>query len=74
MNADIMTVQKGDIVRFKAYALRVEAEPKRRNGSITLYGRISIDGCPTVTKHFMAGRIVEIERSIDLLFQPCTHR
>lgn len=26
MKADIMTVRKGDIVRFKSYALRVEME------------------------------------------------
>lgn len=62
MQADIMTVQKGDIVRFKSYALRVEAEPIRKSGSITLHGRINEDGCPLVTKHFMAGRYVEIER------------
>ena len=61
--ADITKVCKGDIVQFKAYALRVESEPKRGNGSITLSGRISIDGCPTVTKHFMAGRTVQIERA-----------
>ena len=63
MQADILTVRKGDIVRFKAYALRVESEPRHGNGSIVLQGRISIDGCPLVTKHFMGGRMVEIERS-----------
>ncbi len=60
--ADITTARKGDIVRFKSYSLRVESEPVQGNGSITLQGRISIDGCPLVTKHFMAGRNVEIER------------
>ncbi len=63
MQIDIMKVQRGDIVRFVAYSLRVEAEPVVRRGSITLYGRISIDGCPTVTKHFMGGRTVEVDRA-----------
>lgn len=63
MKADITTARKGDIIRFTKYALRVEAEPIRKPGSITLHGRISIDGCPLVTKHFMAGRVVEIERA-----------
>lgn len=63
MKVDIITAQKGDIVHFAKYSLRIEAEPIRKPGSITLFGRISIDGCPTVTKHFMAGRIVEIERA-----------
>ncbi len=36
--ADIGTVRKGDIVRFVKYALRVEAEPKRGPGTITLHG------------------------------------
>ena len=60
--ADITTARKGDIVRFKSYALRVEQEPTLGSGSITLHGRISIDGSPLVTKHFMAGRYVTIER------------
>jgi hypothetical protein len=62
MQADISKVERGDIVRFKSYALRVEQEPKRGNGSITLTGRISVDGSPIVTKHFMNGRMVLIER------------
>jgi len=63
MQIDILKVKKGDIVRFSAYALRVEAEPVRKPGSITLFGRISIDGSPLVTKHFMGGRLVNVERS-----------
>lgn len=63
MQIDILKVQKGDIVRFKAYALRVEEEPIRGNGSILLVGRISVDGCPIVRKRFMGGRMVEIERN-----------
>ncbi|MGZ5080736.1 MAG: hypothetical protein ACXWBT_14410 [Usitatibacter sp.] len=63
MNIDITQVQRGDIVRFKSYSLRVEAEPVRGPGSITLHGRSSEDGCPLVTKRFMAGRVVEVERA-----------
>lgn len=63
MKIDIMKVEKGDSVRFAAYALRVEAEPIRKPGSITLHGRISVDGSPLVTKHFRGGgRIVEVRR------------
>jgi hypothetical protein len=62
MRLNILDVQKGDIVRFKSYALRVEAEPIRRNGAITLHGRQSIDGCPLVTKRFLGGVIVDVER------------
>jgi hypothetical protein len=61
--ADIVTARKGDVVRFKKYALRIEFEPKHGPGSITLCGRINIDGCPVVTKHFMAGNVVDIERA-----------
>lgn len=60
---DILKVQRGDIVRFAKYALRVESEPKLGRGSIMLQGRVSIDGCPIVTKTFMGGRIVQVERS-----------
>ena len=63
MEIDILKVQKGDIVRFAKYALRVETEPRRGPGSITLQGRISIDGCPLVTKQFMGGRLVNVERA-----------
>ena len=63
MKVDITTARKGDIVRFVGYALRVESEPIRKPGAITLQGRISIDGCQTVTKRFVAGRTVEIERA-----------
>lgn len=59
---DILQVNKGDVVRFSAYALRVEAEPIRGKGSISLTGRISIDGCPIITKRFLGGRVVEVER------------
>lgn len=62
MQIDVLKVQRGDIVRFKAYALRVESEPERGNGSIMLRGRISVDGCPIVSKTFMGGRLVTVER------------
>jgi hypothetical protein len=63
ITADITKAQKGDVIRFKAYALRVESEPVRGSGSITLTGRISVDGSPIVTKRFMSGRLVRIERA-----------
>lgn len=60
---DITEVQKGDIVRFKSYSLRVEDEPIRHGTSaITLRGRQSINGCPLVTKRFMRGLRVRVER------------
>lgn len=61
--ANIITTRKGDIVRFNSYSLRVECEPLIGKGSITLEGRISVDGCPMVVKHFLAGKIVNIERT-----------
>jgi hypothetical protein len=60
---DIKTVNRGDIVRFASYALRVDSEPKREANAITLHGRISIDGCPLVTKKFIHGKLVRIERA-----------
>ena len=65
MEVDVMKTQKGDIVRFKSYSLRVESEPMLRPGKITLHGRISIDGSPLVIKHFVAGRMVKIDRNTD---------
>ena len=43
INQDITTVRKGDIVRFKAYALRVETEPTTQGNFTVLSGRISVD-------------------------------
>lgn len=60
----IHEVKKGDIVRFKAYSLRVESEPVRGSGSIRLHGRIDVDGCPLVTKTFMTGRNVTVDRPL----------
>lgn len=62
MYADITTVQKGDIVRFKSYALRVECEPIKTATSIRLQGRKSTEGAPFVNKWFLTGLTVEIER------------
>jgi len=59
---DITEVQKGDIVRFKSYSLRVEDEPIRRGDAITLRGRESINGCGLVTKRFTRGLRVRVER------------
>lgn len=60
---DVMQVQKGDIVRFSGYAIRVESEPVGTSNAITLHGRASTDGCPLVTKKFITGRIVKVERA-----------
>ena len=62
MQIDIMQVHRGDIVRFKTYALRVEAEPERTANSIRLRGRSSIDGSPIVNKWFLKNLMVEVER------------
>lgn len=59
----VMEAKRGDIVRFKSYALRVEAEPVRHVGAITLCGRISIDGCPVVTRKFNASLECKIDRA-----------
>lgn len=63
MKIDIKTVQKGDIVRFASYALRVESVPERSANSITLYGRASTHGSPLVKKRFTGSLIVDVERS-----------
>jgi hypothetical protein len=62
LKINIRDVLLGDIVRFAKYSLRVEKEPARGNGSIRLHGRISTDGSPLVTKQFMTGRMVTVER------------
>jgi hypothetical protein len=56
-------VQRGDIVRFKGHALRVEAEPVRRNGRVRLEGRENRDGCPYVQRWYFANLPVTVERS-----------
>jgi hypothetical protein len=62
LEIDVTKVQRGDIVRFKAYWLRVESEPQLLAGGIRLHGRINVDGCPLVTRTFMKGRTVRVER------------
>jgi hypothetical protein len=62
MTIDIMEVQKGDIVRFKSYALRVESEPIRTASSIRLVGRKSTDGCPIVNRWYLKNMPVEVSR------------
>lgn len=59
----VMEAKRGDIVRFKSYALRVEVEPIHHAGAITLSGRISVDGCPTVTRKFNASLECKIDRA-----------
>jgi hypothetical protein len=62
--ADITTVRKGDIVRFKTYALRVETEPTTQGNFTVLSGRISVDGCPFVTKKYLAPLSVTVDHTI----------
>jgi len=62
MEMDITAVQKGDIVRFKSYSLRVEEEPVRGKGTIRLNGRVDVGGSPMVSKLFIKGKLVEVER------------
>ncbi len=62
MKIDITEVQKGDVVLFASFALRVEEEPKRARNSITLRGRISTDGCPMVERTYIKGKTVKVER------------
>lgn len=59
--ADITTVAKGDIVRFKSFALRVECEPAREGNFVVLKGRISTNGCPLVTRKYLAPLTVSID-------------
>ena len=63
MHLDIRETRKGDIVRFKSYALRVESEPAFEGSKIVLKGRISVEGSPLVTRKFISGLLVEIERA-----------
>jgi hypothetical protein len=63
INVQITEVQKGDIVRFKSYWLRVEQEPQRGKGSIRLQGRATLPGAPLVDRWFMGGRRVEVDRT-----------
>ena len=65
ITTDVRNARRGDIVRFVSYSLRIEEEPVRGSGSITLRGRSSEDGCPLVTKRFLGGRQVTIERERD---------
>lgn len=66
IRADIGEVQKGDIVRFASFALRVDHEPRRVGPElawIELTGRTNRDGCPLVTRRYMIGQhTVTIER------------
>ena len=58
---NVTDVRKGDVVRFKRYALRIETEPKTNGAFIELRGRQSTDGCPLVTKKFNISMIVNVE-------------
>lgn len=57
----IGNVQRGDVVRFKSHALRVESEPLRQGNRVRLQGRENRDGCPFVTRWYFANVPCEIE-------------
>ena len=61
---NVTEIRKGDIVRFKSYALRIEAEPKIVGAFVELHGRKSTDGCPSVTKKFNISLTVNVDRSL----------
>lgn len=58
----LVDVRKGDVVRFRAYALRVEAEPKRIGNTVILEGRRSDGGCPYVRQRYILPVFAEVER------------
>ena len=57
---EIRNARKGNVVRFKAHALRVEAEPEIRGNRIRLEGRENRDGCPYVSRWYFCNLPVEI--------------
>ena len=61
---NVTEIRKGDVVRFKNYALRIETEPKINGAFVELRGRQSIDGCPLVTKKLNIGMAVNVERTL----------
>jgi hypothetical protein len=59
---NITEVRKGDILRFKSYAMRVESNPELKGAVVTLRGRTNQNGCPLVTKKFNVSLLVNVER------------
>ena len=60
----VSDARKGDIVRFRGHALRVEAEPTRKGQRIMLEGRENRNGCPYVRRwYFTNVPVVSIERA-----------
>lgn len=58
----IADVRRGDVVRFKQHALRVEAEPVRKGRRIRLEGRENRNGCPYVYRWYFDNVPCRIER------------
>jgi hypothetical protein len=56
----VETVQRGDILDFQGYALRIETDPIRDRNWIRLAGRKSTDGSPYVHKAFLIGTLVNV--------------
>ena len=59
----IADVVQGDIVRFASFALHVEAPPERNGSFVTLFGRISTEGCPLVTRKYRWNQSVCVEHT-----------
>ena len=62
MTVPIGTARRGDVIRFKAHALRIETEPLIRGNRIRLEGRENRDGCPYVSRWYFSNLAVSIER------------
>ena len=61
---NVTEIRKGDVVRFKHYALRIETEPKTNGAFVELRGRQSTDGCPLVTKKLNISMVVSVDRNL----------
>ena len=57
----VSEAQRGNVVVFKAFSMRVESEPVRKGARVMLEGRISTDGCPIVRRWYMTNLPCAIE-------------
>ena len=58
----IKQARRGDVVRFKGHALRVERDPVVNGRRIRLEGRENRDGCPYVVRWYFDNVQCNIER------------
>lgn len=59
---NVSEVREGDIVIFKSYMLRIEAEPAAEGNGFRFRGRKSTGGSPMVDKWFMKGTELQVIR------------